>query len=165
MRKVKMQSLGNRKTSHPFFIAAILKVLTIGYFTTKTINPLDSVLKTARIWPLNKNLYRRMPSTWTSQTEEESHPFYTWKVLNNLIQTTRLSTKHSIPTLQKRRFKEDGFLRFCSVRAPEEATSSQTRAPSQPALSLSLDFKQPCVLSDLLPEQLFSFYCSPRTFL
>lgn len=40
MRKVKMQSPENRKIFHPFFITAILKVLTTGYFMMKTIKPL-----------------------------------------------------------------------------------------------------------------------------
>lgn len=47
--------------------------------------------------------------------EEGCHPFYTWKVSNELTQTARLITETFIPTLRTPRFKEAVFLLCSSV--------------------------------------------------
>lgn len=47
--------------------------------------------------------------------------------------------------------------------APALSYGQSKQNLSAESLSLSPDFKQTLFLSDLVPEQLFSFYCSPRT--
>lgn len=81
---------------------------------------------------INKNLYHRTSDTWTSQTEEECPPFYTWKISNELTQTTRLITETFIPTLRTPRFKEAVFLLCSSELWTEQQTCKQPPSDRHP---------------------------------
>lgn len=93
-----------------------------------------------------------MSHIWTGQMEEESCPLYTWKASAELRQSSSLS-------LQTQNLSQGTEGEGRRAPAPSSAQSKH----NLPVLVIKVDFKQTLLLSDLGPEQLFSFYCSPRT--
>lgn len=159
----KSEDAGNRNNLHIVFAAATLKVLMTGYFRMPTTKPTDSMLKTGRIWPLNKNLYPGCPTPKQARRRNAIHS-PTGKHNRNSDEAPGSTLRTSFTPHTNAGLRRWGS---CSTLQPELWTKQQ--AAEQP-----LSDRHSCrwalilnrqLLSDLIPEQLFSFYCSPRTFL
>lgn len=105
-----------------------------------------------------------MPDTRPSQAQEHSRPFYTWKASNQLAWTTKPITKKLDPGAVVRGGQGPAvFFGLSQDKSTKLLANKSSLRQTSP--SLSRDFKQAWFLLDLIPQQLFSFYCSQRTFL